>query len=119
MGVSRDTMELLVAWQWPGNVRELENTIERAVLLCRGSKIEPEDLPPRIRGLGSEARLGAALPSAGLDLRVAVEAFENGLIQQALDRTGWNKNQAAKLLGLNRTTLVEMIKRKRMAGRAA
>jgi len=56
---------------------------------------------------------------AGLDLRAAVEAFENDLIRQALTRTGWNKNQAAQLLGLNRTTLVEMLKRKRLSGRAA
>jgi len=62
---------------------------------------------------------GAELPSAGLDLRAAVEAFENDLIRQALTRTGWNKNQAARLLGLNRTTLVEMLKRKRLGTRAA
>lgn len=119
MGVSREAMELLIAWQWPGNVRELENTVERAVLLCRTNKIGPEDLPPRVRGSTIESRVGTALPDAGLDLRTAVEDFENGLIRQALDRTGWNKNQAAKLLGLNRTTLVEMIKRKRIATRAA
>lgn len=52
------------------------------------------------------------LPQAGIDLRGAVEVFENNLIRQALERTRWNKNQAAKLLGLNRTTLVEMLKRK-------
>ncbi len=119
LGVSREAMELLVAWQWPGNVRELENTIERAVLLCGSSKIGPEDLPPRVRGAATETRVGAALPQSGLDLRTAVEDFENGLIRQALDRTGWNKNQAAKLLGLNRTTLVEMIKRKRIGAKAA
>jgi len=119
LGVSREAMELLVTWQWPGNVRELENTIERAVLLCGTSKIGPEDLPPRVRGATTENRVGAALPQTGLDLRTAVEDFENGLIRQALDRTGWNKNQAAKLLGLNRTTLVEMIKRKRIVAKAA
>lgn len=118
-GVSREAMELLMTWQWPGNVRELENTIERAVLLCASFKIGPADLPPRIRGASVEARAGAPLPETGLDLRTAVEDFENGLIRQALDRTGWNKNQAAKLLGLNRTTLVEMIKRKRINVRAA
>ncbi len=119
LGVSREAMELLVAWQWPGNVRELENTIERAVLLCATSKIGPEDLPPRVRGATTDNRVGTALPQTGLDLRTAVEDFENGLIRQALDRTGWNKNQAAKLLGLNRTTLVEMIKRKRIGAKAA
>jgi sigma-54 specific flagellar transcriptional regulator A len=54
-----------------------------------------------------------------VDLRGAVEAFENQLIRQALDRTHWNKKQAARLLGVNRTTLVEMLKRKRIGPCAA
>jgi DNA-binding NtrC family response regulator len=109
-------MDLLVSWQWPGNVRELENTVERAVLLCQHDTVEPRDLPARICGLKGEPRMSAQLPDAGMDLRAAVSAFENSLIRQALERTGWNKNQAARLLGLNRTTLVEMLKRKRMTG---
>jgi DNA-binding NtrC family response regulator len=117
--VSRAAAEVLMAWQWPGNVRELENTIERAVLLCAGTVIEPKDLPSRVCGLGTERRVGARLPDAGIDLRGAVDSFENQLIRQALERTNWNKKQAAELLGLNRTTLVEMLKRKRIAPRAA
>jgi transcriptional regulator with PAS, ATPase and Fis domain len=112
--VSRAAAELLATYDWPGNVRELENTIERAVLLAPSDRIQPNDLPTRVRGLGSERRVVAKLPDAGIDLRAAVESFENDLIRQALDRTGWNKNQAANLLGLNRTTLVEMLKRKRL-----
>ena len=54
-----------------------------------------------------------------MDLRGAVETFENQLIRQALDRTSWNKKRAAALLGLNRTTLVEMLKRKRIVQRVA
>ena len=107
--------ELLMSWSWPGNVRELENTIERAMLLCQDNVIEPADLPARICGLRGEPRMAAELPDGGMDLRAAVSAFENNLIRQALERTGWNKNQAARLLGLNRTTLVEMLKRKRLA----
>ncbi|MBI5537737.1 MAG: sigma-54-dependent Fis family transcriptional regulator [Deltaproteobacteria bacterium] len=117
--VSRAAMELLASWSWPGNVRELENTIERSAILCQGETIEPGDLPSRIRGLSAEQRFGTKLPDAGLDLRAAVESFENELIRQALDRTSWNKNRAARLLGLNRTTLVEMLKRKRLSTRAA
>ncbi len=113
--VSRAAAELLTTYDWPGNVRELENTIERAMLLCPSDRIQPSDLPTRVRGLGSERRVVAKLPDAGIDLRAAVESFENDLIRQALDRTGWNKNQAANLLGLNRTTLVEMLKRKRLS----
>jgi transcriptional regulator with PAS, ATPase and Fis domain len=117
--VSRAAMQLLCNWTWPGNVRELENTIERAVILSPSKVIEPSDLPPRVRGLQAQKSYSADLPDGGLELRAAVEAFENGLIRQALERTGWNKNQAARLLGLNRTTLVEMLKRKRLGTRAA
>lgn len=108
--------QILATYDWPGNVRELENTIERAMLLCTADRIEPRDLPARIRGLGGENGDNAALtlPATGIDLRAAVESFENELIRQALDRTGWNKNRAALLLKLNRTTLVEMLKRKRI-----
>jgi transcriptional regulator with PAS, ATPase and Fis domain len=118
-GISRAAAQILADYQWPGNVRELENTVERAVLLCQGSMIEPKDLPQRLCGLGVEKRMSPRLPDAGLDLRNAVESFENQLIRQALERTKWNKKQAASLLGLNRTTLVEMLKRKRINPRAA
>jgi transcriptional regulator with PAS, ATPase and Fis domain len=119
LSISRIAMDLLSSWTWPGNVRELENTIERIVILCQNDLIEPADLPSKVRGLPTERRFGAKLPDAGLDLRSAVESFENELIKQALDRSNWNKNRAARLLGLNRTTLVEMLKRKRMSTRAA
>ena len=117
--ISRAAMQLLMDHTWPGNVRELENTIERAMLLCASDRIEPTDLPVRVRGLGNPGRNSPKLPDAGIDLRAAVESYENDLIRQALDRTGWNKNRAAHLLKLNRTTLVEMMKRKRIAPRAA
>jgi len=114
--ISPAAAQILATYDWPGNVRELENTIERAMLLCTSERIEPRDLPVRIRGLGgdSQDQTQLTLPDAGLDLRAAVESFENELIRQALDRTGWNKNRAAVLLRLNRTTLVEMLKRKRI-----
>lgn len=118
-GVSRAAAQLLMSWTWPGNVRELENAIERSVVLCSGDTIEPKDLPARICGLGSERRVATRLPEAGIDLRRAVESFENDLIRQALERTGWNKNRAAMLLCIKRTTLVEMLKRKRLQPRAA
>ncbi len=120
--ISSAAFDAMIAWNWPGNVRELENTIERAMLLCTDSVIEPRDLPAKICGLGAERRNGStntSLPDGGVDLRTAVESFENNLIRQALERTGWNKNQAARLLGLNRTTLVEMLKRKRLGSTKA
>jgi transcriptional regulator with PAS, ATPase and Fis domain len=117
--ISRAAMQLLTDYDWPGNVRELENTIERALLLCTGDRIEPADLPVRVRGLGNPGNNCPKLPESGIDLRAAVESYENDLIRQALDRTGWNKNRAATLLKLNRTTLVEMLKRKRITPCAA
>ncbi len=110
-----DALAALRAHSWPGNVRSLENTIERAVLLSAGPLVTVEDLPERIREAAAEPKSGTmakALPESGIDLRAAVEQYENGLIAQALERTGRNKNRAAQLLGLNRTTLVEMLKRK-------
>ncbi len=114
--ISPAAAQILSTYDWPGNVRELENTIERAMLLCTSERIEPRDLPVKLRGLGgdSQDQNPITLPDTGIDLRAAVESFENDLIRQALDRTGWNKNRAAVLLRLNRTTLVEMLKRKRI-----
>ncbi len=111
---SPDALHALRAYAWPGNVRSLENTIERAVLLCVGPEITADDLPDRIRqpASGVQRAAATALPDTGIDLRTAVEQYENRLIVQALERTGRNKNRAAQLLGLNRTTLVEMLKRK-------
>jgi DNA-binding NtrC family response regulator len=113
-----DAIAALRAYSWPGNVRSLENTIERAVLLTPGPLVTAEDLPERVREAAPEAAeaksgtMAKALPVDGIDLRAAVEQYENDLITQALERTGRNKNRAAQLLGLNRTTLVEMLKRK-------
>jgi DNA-binding NtrC family response regulator len=73
----------------------------------------------RVVDRAPDTTLVAELPEAGIDLRNAVEVFENQLIRQALERTNWNKKQAASLLGLNRTTLVEMLKRKRIRPDAA
>ncbi len=110
---------LLSSYAWPGNVSELRSVVEHAAAVCSGTKIEPADLPVRLRELGNldfEPRhdLETQLPEDGLDLRSTLEALENRLLLQALDRTGWNKQRAAALLGLNRTTLVEMLKRKRL-----
>jgi len=74
-----------------------------------------EDVEPRLRGADAAPISGVrTLPDEGIDLRAAVEEFESNLIRQALEKTGGNKNKAAQLLKLNRTTLVEMVKRKRL-----
>ncbi|MDI1476773.1 helix-turn-helix domain-containing protein [Polyangium sp. y55x31] len=116
-GLSPEAMERLGEHDFTDHVRGLEHAIDRAMAFAEGPYVTVADLPEEIRGskpLGSPLLLGA-LPVQGLDLRAAVEEFETRMILQALERTGWNKNRASRLLGLNRTTLVEMIKRKRLA----
>jgi sigma-54 specific flagellar transcriptional regulator A len=128
-GFSEEAIASLVGEKWAGNIRSLENTIERAVLLARGTIVGAEDLvvrgpheetpaaPPPIEaslaGVASEEI--AILESTGaIDLRAAVEEYENNLILGALQRAGNNKSRAAQMLGLHRTTFVEMLKRKRI-----
>ncbi len=116
-GISDEAMEALVAFNWPGNIRQLENTIERIVVLKTEGSIDLEDLPERIRKAQNHGRAvdQPELPADGIDLRDAVEKFENALILQALERTGWNKNQAASILRMNRTTLVEKLKKRQFS----
>jgi transcriptional regulator with PAS, ATPase and Fis domain len=113
-GVTKEAMALLEAYDWPGNVRQLENVVERMVLLRSEGEIGIDDLPARIleNSHPIQPQSGPVLPEDGIDLRDAVEQFENALILQALERCGWNKNRAATMLRMNRTTLVEKLKKK-------
>jgi DNA-binding NtrC family response regulator len=111
--VSQEAMRRLMAYQWPGNVRQLENAVERAVAFTAGrSQIDVTDLPIEIQQAQEPALLSAvALPEDGLDLDLFIANIERELIERSLERTGGNKGQAAKLLNLKRTTLVEKLKR--------
>jgi DNA-binding NtrC family response regulator len=114
-GIENAALDALIAYDWPGNVRQLENTIERVVLLRYHGEIRLDDIPTKIREFHRSvvgAKNRPLLPADGIDLRDAVEQFENALILQALERTGWNKNRAASILQINRTTLVEKLKKK-------
>jgi DNA-binding NtrC family response regulator len=113
IAVSQAAMRQLMAFRWPGNVRQLENAVERAVAFIGGrAHIDAADLPAEIQE-AEEPALSAslALPDEGLDLDAFVNRVERELIQRSLERTGGNKGQAAKLLNIKRTTLVEKIKR--------
>ena len=116
-GFSAEAMNKVVGYPWPGNVRELENFLERLVILKKSGKIEMKDLPEKVSGYaGSSAsriRNGEETFEV-VSFRDAVSDFENKLILKALEKTGWNKNRAAELLQLNRTTLVEKMKKKRL-----
>jgi DNA-binding NtrC family response regulator len=101
------------AHAWPGNVRELKNLIERLVVLKGNGIITRRDLPESMRGAMRPVETTAAIEISeeGICLNSAVTEFEKALILQSLEKTRWVKNKAAKLLHLNRTTLVEKIKR--------
>jgi DNA-binding NtrC family response regulator len=112
-GFSDACMERLLAYDWPGNVRELENLVERLVILRGEGEIGPEDLPPPFGAVRAPVRTDPPrLPGSGIPFNDVVDRFETDLILQALEQTHWNKQRAAQLLGLNRTTLLEKIKKK-------
>jgi len=127
-GLDANARTALGNYQWPGNVRELSHMIERAVLLARKSRLTEADL--QIPGtkqrfaVASLAMPKQAMPeppdmeeitvvgkSASLDLRTALENLERTLIDRALQKAGGNRTEAAALLGLNRTTLVEKLRK--------
>lgn len=135
-GVSDQAMEILANYSWPGNIREMANFVERMVVLSNGHVLTPHDLPEKVVGGLSKANWDPSppepepqedpgtilqqslkksffvgLPEGGIVLKQVVEDFERELILEALAKTDWVKNKAAMLLGLNRTTLVEKIKK--------
>ena len=126
-----DAAGILESYRWPGNVRELENTIERMVILSDGGFVGADDLPGHIRARGDAAgsapadrRRAGGVPvtlewtRSGIDLNGVLDDLERSLILQALDRAGGVKKNAAALLGLNRTTLIEKIKKKGLSAPA-
>ncbi|MBN1283736.1 MAG: sigma-54-dependent Fis family transcriptional regulator [Proteobacteria bacterium] len=119
-GISGEALDALMSWPWKGNVRELENLIERMVVLKKDDTIQPSDLSDKMGGAraaspapGGEP-LQVDIPDEGISFKKAVSDYESRLIVGALRKTGGNKNKAASLLKLNRTTLVEKIKKKHL-----
>jgi DNA-binding NtrC family response regulator len=116
-GIANEALQRLMEYDWPGNVRELENLIERITILSDHDMIALDDLPEKIQPppeAGHSKHF--EIPEEGLSLETAVSEFEKQLILQALNKTGWVKNKAAQLLHLNRTTLIEKIKRQNLQG---
>jgi nitrogen regulation protein NR(I) len=129
---SRQAMDALLRYPWPGNVRELENLIERLTILVSGSVVQLTDLPEKLHQIASDrpdsavrANVSAGktggspaaiyretvLGDDGIDLNQVVRNMERSLIEEALQRTGGVRSKAAQLLGLNRTTLLEKMKK--------
>jgi two-component system response regulator HydG len=107
------TLTILQAHSWPGNIRELENVIERGVILCRGEAITPADLP-------SELTRALAVPEPGrtLPLKKALEIPEREIIERTLRSHGWNRQETAAALMINRTTLFNKMRKHGLLDRA-
>ena len=100
-GIQEEALTALKNYSWPGNIRELEHTIERAVLLGRGSTVGIDDLPPQLAACGESAVvLGAALAK-----QLTLRDLEREYIGKVLQTTQGNKTEAARILGVDRTTL--------------
>lgn len=128
------SMQSLKNYAWPGNVRELENLMQRLVILHRGKRISMKELPEKYRSedcfiveasnpgheeTASASAVNIVPPEVewsedGLDFNGLISDFEDKLILQALSKTGGNKKEAARLLNLKRTTLIEKIKKKNL-----
>jgi len=113
--VSPAAWDLLRRHDWPGNVRELRNVVERAVVLCAGDAILPDDLPPALRKVTSQPSTAATHGPVPVGERNAsalvdeLKALERARINEALERCGGNQSRAAELLGMPRRTLVSRL----------
>lgn len=109
-GLDDMAMQTMQQYHWPGNVRELVNVIERAVVLCRGDRITAADLPEKLFN-ASERQSSVDAHLSGASLKKALSTPERQLIIQALESNGWNRQNTAKALGINRTTLYKKMKK--------
>jgi two-component system response regulator AtoC len=106
MAISKEAVEVLELYQWPGNVRELENMVERIVALTDGNTINLQDIPTNIR-----EQVMTKVTERGVDLTRTINEIEKQMISEALALSKGVKAQAAAMLKLNRTTLVEKMRR--------
>lgn len=107
-------MDIFMQYSWPGNVRELQNLIEMLVVMKGGSEIDVGDIPPKMlkrQEMEKVHDVEIELPKGAVNFNELVGNFEKELLLKALEKSGGVKNRAAKLLNLNRTTLVEKLKR--------
>jgi transcriptional regulator with GAF, ATPase, and Fis domain len=111
--LNQDTMRILMNFPWPGNIRQLENAVEHAVALSGAEKdVAPNGLPDEIsHPAGSLLIPTVAIPDEGINFTSVVSQLERELILKCLEKTGGNKRQAARLLNLSRTTLIDKLHR--------
>ena len=111
--MSQEALRRLMAYHWPGNVRQLENVVERSLAFSQGRpQVDVQDLAPDVRSATPVAEANELwIPDNGVDFEGYIAKIELSLIRQSLEKTQGNKRQAAKLLNLKRTTLIEKLKR--------
>jgi len=125
--LSRQARDLMLHYSWPGNVRELESLMARIALLCQGPEVKPEHFPDKFLSTsGIERRADSVTPSGfewpklkdmddrKINLKDFLEKIEENLLMQAMDVADGVKNQAAEILGIKRTTLIEKLKKKNL-----
>jgi DNA-binding NtrC family response regulator len=117
IGFSDAAMSAMQRYNWPGNVRELENAVERAVVLSRRPQIDADDLPEPVQFYDAPR---PAAPGAGesydtpMPLEQALEGPERRIIEAALKRNAWNRQNTAAELDINRTTLYKKMRKYRL-----
>ena len=114
LGFDDASLQMLQCYRWPGNVRELVNVIERAVVLCKGNRITSIDLPESVRSENISISSTTSVDANG-SLKGALAAPERQIILDALEANGWNRQNTAKTLGINRTTLYKKMKKYEIA----
>jgi len=103
--VSTEAMKIFIDYSWPGNVRELENVIQRAVTLCRGETIVPDDLPALMTRTNATSFLERALGKGQ-----TLEELEDEYVREVLAEVRGNRSRAAEILGIDRKTLYRKLK---------
>ncbi len=104
ISLSRQTLQILMNYHWPGNVRELENVMERSVILCQGSEITPEDLPPQLIEESLETASDKDLA------HLSLKEVEKAHIKRVLESVGGHKMKAAEILQIDRRTIYRKLK---------
>jgi len=107
-GISPEVAGRLLSYSWPGNVRELQNSLERAVALARFEELLVEDLPPKIRDYKSSHVIVAGIDPADL---ITLEEVERRYVARVMEAVQWNKTDATKVLGIDRSTLYRKLER--------
>ncbi|MBD3257983.1 AAA domain-containing protein [candidate division GN15 bacterium] len=105
LGVTKELMDIMQAYDWPGNVRELKSVIHRAVLMCDGKELQPRHLPKRFHSVDpSPTRVS-------FEIGTPLEEVERTMVLRALDATNNNRKEAAKLLGISRRVIYNKLKK--------